>query len=339
MSLERNARHLLATAADRSPIGASIIRRISIASALTLSFTISLAANAAGYSWTEILIPSIGPLGSVFGINDNDQVTVNNFAASKAGVYRHGMFTPLPAPPAGSSNVSAIGINNGGAIVGGALAPSDPTHEQGFVLVGSKYTFFSRPGWDNTEARAISNSGLITGFNFNGPFSSLDLSTTAGFIYNPGTKTFTDATPPGSGTGFSTAQGMNASGRISGDGRLPDGSGRYAFIWQQETLVKDGQQLAPFLDQFRIAGVNTVARGINDGGVIVGFLSGTAAGGGFVGNDSRGFELLIPPGGDAAGAFAACTGINNFSHVVCEVTDALGNNRAFIGTPEAADQQ
>jgi hypothetical protein len=164
----------------------SIIRRISVASALTLSFTISSAANAAGYSWTEILIPSIGPLGKVFGINDYDQVTVNNAAVGKAGIYRNGVFTPLPAPPAGSSHVSAIGINNGGAIVGGALPPSDATHEHGFILIGSRYTFFSRPGWDNTEARAISNSGLITGFNFNGPFSNLDLSTTAGFIYNPG---------------------------------------------------------------------------------------------------------------------------------------------------------
>jgi hypothetical protein len=52
-----------------------------------------------------------------------------------------------------------------------------------------------------------------------------------------------------------------------------------------------------------------------------------------VGNESRGFILLVPPGGDAAGAFAGCFGINNFRHVVCEVTDALGNNRAFIGTP------
>jgi hypothetical protein len=134
---------------------------------------------------------------------------------------------------------------------------------------------------------------------------------------------------------------MNASGRISGDGRLPDGSGagRYGFVWQQQTLVKDGLELAPFLAKIRIADVGTVARGINDAGVIVGFLSGTAAGGGFVGSESRGFELLIPPGGDAAGAFAVCSGINNFRHVVCEVTDALGNNRAFIGTPGETDQQ
>jgi hypothetical protein len=315
---------------------ASLIQRVSVASALTLIFTIA-SASAAAYSWTEILVPSIGPLGLVIGINDYDQVAVSNVDNSKSGIYRKGIFTPLISPPAGYSNVSATGINNSGAIVGNAFSPSDPTHQQGFILIGSKYTFFSRPGWDNTAARAISNSGLITGFNYNGVGNTPnpDFSTTAGFIYNPATKTFTDATPPGSGTGFSATQGMNASGHISGDGRLPDGSGRYAFVWQQGTLGSGGRQLAPFLAQIRIDGVGTVARGINDAGIITGFLNG---GPGFVGSDSRGFLLLVPPGGDAAGAFAGCQGVNNLNHVVCGVSDALGNNRAFIGTPGANDQ-
>jgi len=315
----------------------SLILRIGIAGVFALDWMIGSAANAggtgSGYSWTEILVPSIGPLGLVIGINDNDQVAVNNADGSKSGIYRKGIFTPLAPPPAGYSNVGATGINNSGAIVGGAFPPSDPTHQQGFILIGSKYTFFSRPGWDNTVARAISDSGLITGANYNGlgNIPNPDFSTTAGFIYNPVTKTFTDATPPGSGTGFSLTQGMNASGRISGDGRLPDGSGRYAFVWQQGALGNDGHQLAPFLAKFSIGENGSVARGINDAGVIVGFLNG---GPGFVGNESRGFLLLVPPGGDATGAFAGCSGINNFRHVVCEVADALGNNRAFIGTPD-----
>jgi hypothetical protein len=315
----------------------SIIRRIGFACAVALNLMTSSPANAggtgSGYSWTEILVPSIGPLGLVIGINDNDQVAVNNADGSKSGIYHKGIFTPLARAPAGYSAVDATGINNSGAIVGGAFSPSDPSHQQGFILIGSKYSFFSRLGWDNTAGRAISNSGMITGFNYNGVgnIPNPDLSTTAGFIYNPVTKTFTDATPPGSGMGFSTAQGMNASGRISGDGRLPDGSGRYAFVWQQGALGNDGHQLAPFLAKFSIGENGSVARGINDAGVIVGFLNG---GPGFVGSESRGFLLLVPPGGDAAGAFAGCSGINNFRHVVCEVTDALGNNRAFVGTPD-----
>jgi len=308
-------------------MNASFIRRVSVTSALTLILTIG-SANAAVYSWTEILIPSIGPIGAAFGLNDKGQVAVTSAGSSKTGIYGGGIFTPLSSPPAGY-NVFAHGINDGGTIVGSALSPSDPTHEQGFILIGSTYTFFSRPGWDNTEPRAIAKSGLITGYSF-----TSDGSTTAGFIYNAGTNTFTDATPPGSGTGFSVAQGMNAAGRISGDGRSPQ-LGRYAFVWQQGTLVRGARELAPFLDRLKIAGVNTAARGINDAGFIVGF---TSSGVGFVGSDSRGFQLLIPPGGDAPGANVACEGINNFRQVVCGVTDAAGNTRDFIGTPDANDQ-
>jgi hypothetical protein len=308
-------------------MNASFIQRVSVTSALTLIFTIS-SANAAAYSWAEILIPSMGPMGAAFGPNDKGQVAVTSADGSKTGIYRRGIFTPLPAPPAGYK-VSAQGINDGGTIVGFAFSPSDPTREQGFTLNGSKYTFFSRPGWDNTEPRAIANSGLITGYS-----ATSDLSTTAGFIYNADTNTFTDATPPGSGTGFSATQGMNANGRISGDGRSPE-LGRYAFVWQQETLVRGARELPPFLARLKIADVNTAARGINDAGVIVGF---TNSGVGFVGSDSRGFQLLIPPGGDAPGASVACEGINNFRQVVCAVTDAAGNTRDFIGTPDANDQ-
>jgi len=306
-------------------MNASLIQRASAAGALMLIFTIGSESAFAAYSWTEILIPSIGPLGACFGLNDKGQVAVQTPDGSNTGIYRGGIFTPLPPPPTGYT-VSATGINNGGTIVGSAVSPSDPTHEQGFILIGSKYTFFSRPGWDRTEPRAIANSGLITGSSY-----TSDLSVNAGFIYDARTNTFTDATPPGSGTGFSITQGMNAAGRISGDGRLPDGTGRYAFIWQQGTRGQGNHALAPFLAQFRITDAGTAARGINDAGVVVGF---TNSGVGFVGSDSRGFQLLIPPGGDAAGANVACEGINNFGQVVCTVTDPSGTIfRSFIGTP------
>lgn len=261
-------------------MNASTIQRISATSALTLIFAIG-STNAAAYSWAEILIPSIGPMGVAFGLNNKGQVAVTKADGSKTGIYRGGIFTPLPAPPAGY-RVSALDINDSGTIVGSAFSPSDPTHEQGFILNGSQYTFFSRR----------------------------------------------------SGAGFSVTQGMNADGRISGDGRS-DELGRYAFIWQQETLVGGTRQLAPFLARLKIAELNTAARGINDAGVIVGF---TGSGVGFVGSDSRGYQLLIPPGGDAPGASVGCEGINNFGQVVCTVTDAAGNNRNFIGTPNANDQ-
>ena len=311
-------------------MNSSFIQRVSIRSALALVFVIG-SGNAAAYSWTEILIPSIGPIGNSFGINDKGQVAANSADGTKAGIYHNGIFTPLPPLPPGYKINLVLGINNSGSIVGGAFPPTDPTHEQGFILIGSVYAFFSRPGWNNTEARAIANSGLITGYSYTD-----DLSTTAGFIYDPATGIFTDATPPGSGTGFSATQGMNAAGRIVGDGRLAGGVGRYAFIWQQGTLGTGARALEPFLAQVRIAGSGSAARGINDAGVIVGF---TNSGLGFVGSDARGFQRLIPPGGDAPGASVVCEGINNLRQVVCVVSDVNGNIVGdFIGTPDANEQ-
>src|SRR5262245_44211705 len=123
---------------------------------------------AAGYVWTQILVPG-GTVTSAFGLNDKGQTAVA-LADGSSGIYRGGHFTPLPAPPAGVV-VGATGINNAGVVVGDAF-PGGGAVEVGFILHGSTYTFFSRPGWDNTEPRAIGNSGLITGHSNNAAFTS-----------------------------------------------------------------------------------------------------------------------------------------------------------------------
>lgn len=126
---------------------------------------------------------------------------------------------------------------------------------------------------------------------------------------------------------------------ISGDSRLADPTQRYGYVWRLGPLVNGELRLLPFLARFTIGDVGTdvrtAARGINDAGFIVGFTGpGGGTNVGFVGSDAKGFSLLIPPGGDAAGASVGCTGINNARKVVCVVTDASGNNRDFIGSPD-----
>jgi hypothetical protein len=275
---------------------------------------------AAGYVFTPIVVAG-EQVVNVFGLNDREETVVNTDLSS--GTWRKGKYTRLPPGPAGLT-VSATGINNDGVIAGVA---SDQTTfaEQGFVLRGSTYTLFSRPGWDNTEPRAIANSGLITGYNF-----SADFTQTAGFVYDPATNTFTDATPPGSTR--TITQGMNAAGQITGDGRQA-GTGRYAFIWQQGPLNTGKHQLAPFLDRVVITGA-TAGRGINDDGAITGFTVDGGATVGFVGNASSGFQLLLPPGAGGPGTSTFCEGINNAAQVVCSVGDAAGATvGAFLGTP------
>jgi hypothetical protein len=317
----------------------SFIQHVSIRTALTLVFLIG-SANAADYSWTEILIPSIGPPQPAFGINDKGQVAVTNAAGTVTGIYSHGIFTRLPAPPAGYNTLTAYGINNAGVVTGSALFAACGNCEVGFILTGTTYKFFSQQGFANTEPRAIGSSGLITGYSYNDPTGAAQ--TTSGFVYNPaGAGTFTVVNGPEYVTGFSIVQGINASGRISGDSRLAaDPRQRYGYVWQLGPLGNGALTLLPFLARFTIGevgpgtDVRTAARGINDAGDITGFTSQGGTNVGFVGSDTKGFRLLVPPGGDVAGASTACTGINNARQVVCNVNDASNNNRNFIGSPE-----
>src|SRR5215472_9070540 len=127
-----------------------------------LSLLLSNLAGAQGYQWTEIVIPG-STISNAFGLNDKGQTAVI-LTDGTAGIYGDGTFTPLPPPPEGI-RVGATGINNDGVITGTAFTA---VTDQGFILRGSTYTLFSRPGWDFTEPRAIANSGLITGFSITG---------------------------------------------------------------------------------------------------------------------------------------------------------------------------
>jgi hypothetical protein len=286
-----------------------------------LSLVFSRLAGAQDYVWTEIVIPG-GVLQS-WGLNDRGQLALTAMDGT-SGIYENGTFTPLPPPPQGFQ-VVATGINNDGVITG--IATDLAGTEQGFILHGLTYRFFSRPGWDNTAPRAISNSGLITGTNF----------AVAGFIYDPHTDTFTDATPPGS---ISTiTQGINSFGRITGHGEEP-AIGRYGFVWQQETITEGQRELRPFLVRLKID-VVTTARGINDSGVVVGRTTNAdGRSDGFVGSDARGYQRLVAPGGEMPGNSTFCQGINNFAQVSCQVSDSAGNSvGAFIGSPSKCESQ
>src|SRR5262249_16377996 len=157
-----------------------------------------------------------------------------------------------------------------------------------------------RPGWENTQGRAIANSGLITGYSF-----GMGGLPTAGFIYDPDSDTFTDATPPGAT--FTITQGMNAFGRITGSGQEPGIAG-YGFVWQRGTINEGKRELRAFLARIKISGLNTSTRGINDSGVVVGFTSGAAGtNDGFVGSDALGYQRLVAPGGEIAGNTTFCS--------------------------------
>src|SRR2546428_3854951 len=202
---------------------------------------------AAAYAFTPVVIPGASSV-SIWGVNDQGQAIVQtDIGSGVSGVYHGGTFTPLPSAGSGVQ-LSAFGINNAGVVVGSATTTADP-NEKGFILTGSLYRFFSRPGFTNTEPRAIGNSGLVTGTSWN--FDQDGNPINAGFVYDPSTNTFTDATPPGA-VGFIVMQGINKSGVISGSGNQPGigGGGFSPRHWRLGKLKRGG---GPFLFAVRRA--------------------------------------------------------------------------------------
>ena len=287
-----------------------------------------IAALAAAYAWTQVIVPG-QTAAQQFGINDKGETAVTT-AEGASGIYRHGRFTPLPPPPA-SCNCQVFGaaINDAGLIAGIAFLNGGAGPEQGFVLSGATYTFFSWPGWQNTEPRGIGDQGLVVGWAFNDDLSN------AGFIYDPATGAFTDVTPPGSG--YPTiVQGINRFGRIGGSGADQRPRRVYGLVSQAAPRSAFGGTQLPFLEKFEVSGEFTRARGINDFGLTAGAFNGPdGTFVGYVGSPTWGFEQLSPPGADAAGASTFCTGLNNLGQVPCSVTDPDGvTTRLYIGSPQ-----
>ncbi len=198
----------------------------------------------ATYTFTPVVVPGSSSNFCVNGLNDNGQIVIGSDLGTY--VYQDGTFTPLPPPPPPYSSyaLAGTGINNAGVVVGAAFPPGG-TPEQGFIFDGSAYTFFSRPGYVDTEPRGIGPSGLVTGVSYDSTGQS------DGFLYDPSTGAFTDVTPPGS---ISTViQGINAAGQIAGSGRNSFSLPVYGFIYQDGTF-----------STFEILDGRTRPRGIND---------------------------------------------------------------------------
>lgn len=281
----------------------SLLVRILLSAACLLP-----AVASAAYVYNTITYP-----GAVFtdvrGLNNDGQIVgyasldgVNFFAFS----YEAGVYTPLPATV---FPVSAHGVNDSGVIIGSANNGFGPT--QGFIFNAGTYAFFSRPGWEHTFGRMIGNSGLITGYSEDSVTGA-----SAGYIYNPFTSTYTDISPLGSL--FTIAQGINAAGQVVGSAILP-GSGANGFLREPGGAIT----------LFQIGSAPTRARGINDMGLITGFMNVGTVIQGFVGN-SGGFQTLMVPGADNTIPEA----INNAGQVAGLYHTGGGTvTHGFIATP------
>jgi len=253
-----------------------------------------------------------------------------------------GNYVRLPMPPGfdGITNFAqAVGINDAGVMTGSTFGP---TGVRSFILKEGVYTFFSAPGWAETNARTIGNptaahpEGLVVGYVDDGVFDTLQ--STVGFIRDPVTSTF--ATTNTLDSFFTIVHGQNVLGQIVGN-IISDGSslafGRWGFLFTPTTGVDP--MLGGAVSYFRINDLQTSARGINDKGVIAAFVRNAAfANQTYVGNSS-GFELVDVPGStgpacpDGSRPGTIPEHISNAGQVAGQITDSACNQHGFIATP------
>jgi hypothetical protein len=280
----------------------------------------------------------------LWGINDSGQV-VGQAQHVDAGPFvsfiydlKIGACTPIPGVP---DNTGLIGINDSGVMVGGQTDTSG--NEHGVIFKNGMLTTFSHPGFANTEARGIGDSGLVTGWAFN--LDSTDTITSSiAFIYDPTHHSFTDFFPS-TNQRSNIAQGINAQNQVVGSTPVPATPGpaaTYGYLRNTNGALT--------LFQVNNGGVNnlpTRGRGINDAGRITGFVTAPPDGNakGFVGSLSGASspqmmvipdaQLLAVP--DPAAVNTIPQGIDKFEHLVGAWDDG-DVSHGFIATLVATDK-
>jgi len=294
----------------------------------SVAVVLSLPASAqVTYVFDNISVPGSGTNSFIAGLNDNGQAIVNS-ASGQQYIYSPTTgLTALPNPPASSGYVggtAGFGINNNDVVVGQAINSSG-TFEQGYILSGGTYTFFSYPGANNTIARAITASGLVTGYD----------NVSGGFLYNPTTGAFTAVYPPNSlqpGSYFTPAQGI-ANGQIVGSTVLtaynpPTASSPFfsGYLYNESTNT---------YQTFQVDGGSTRARGINASGTMIGWVTlSSGATDTFVGTPTSGFQLLSDPDTTLNATYGEA--INSSGQIAGAYqtgTSSSPNNLGFIATP------
>lgn len=201
-------------------------------------------------------------------INDNGLITAFGSNHGDVGFTIQGTtVTKLPALPNGGVDVKPLAVNNSGLIVGQAdTSTSNPQAAE--WQNGAITALGGLPGSLTSEAVAVNSTGEAVG-------TSLQTADTFGHAVLFANGTVTDLNAPGTGTGDASAQAINDSGVIVGDG----GNG-HAFVYQHGQAT-DLNSLIASGSGFTLV----TADGINKNGVIAGTAVSNST------NQTFGFEL------------------------------------------------
>ncbi|MBL8333689.1 MAG: PEP-CTERM sorting domain-containing protein [Rubrivivax sp.] len=263
------------------------------------TFTLAGATAQAGYVISEVSRPGnaatalwdINNAGVMVGYSN---ATMDNTTAAFAQgfVYDGSTFTALTGP-AGAVSSAAMGISDGGTVVGSyfidftvdALGNATVGAAKGFIYSGGSYTTFEVAGAESTFLRGISPDGRY----LSGYYSTPTV-TGVGFVVDRSTGTFRDVSVPNSQ--FTIAQGVTDAGLlVGGDIIGPPPVVRPGFFYDFATDTRTDVNLA--------GARRTSLRALTDDGVLAGwYVDAGNVQHGFVGSIAS-FETIDVAGADA----------------------------------------
>jgi hypothetical protein len=252
-----------------------------------------------------------------------------------------GNYVRLPLAPGFDGTTTfanPTGINDAGVMTG---ATFEPTGIRSFTLKEGVYTFFSIPGWAESNARTIGNptaahpQGLVVGFVDDGVFDTTESAN--GFVYDPVTSASGTLNTP---SFFTIAHGQNVLGQIVGS-IIADGSslafGQWGFLFTPTTGADP--MLGGTVSYFRVNDKRTRARGINDKGSIAASVQDATGNTQTYVGTSGSFQLVPVPGstGPQCPEFffpgTIPEHISNAGQIAGLLIDSACNQRGFIATP------
>jgi probable HAF family extracellular repeat protein len=241
-------------------------------------------------------INSAGDMVGYYGPNNGSGLDKHGF------LYRDGTFTFLDYPSADST--FAFGINDSGLIVGSAEF-SGGSLISGFTYDGLTYSPLRVKGKSSTITYAVNNSGHVVG-------GAGTLYSTKGFQESNGK--FKTLNVPGQYV-YIFASGINSFDRVVG--------------WGDEDGFVCRNGACQILD---VPGASqTAARGINDGGVIVGWYASSTCICAFALKNGKYLSFSYP---GAGGTFADA--INASGQVVGQYTFDYQSYHGFVTSPLTA---
>ncbi|MBI3369002.1 MAG: PEP-CTERM sorting domain-containing protein [Burkholderiales bacterium] len=284
-----------------------------------------IAAQAATYSITVMDAPG-ATASQGFDIN-NAGVFVGSASTGVDGfgyLISGGVTTTLTGP-SGALGASALGISDGGVVVGSFYTthvpdpgggPDGQGPQTGYIFAGGSYTALAYPGATDTLLRGISPDGrYVTGY-------ALVPGGTSAFVYDRMTSSFTTVVDSSL---LAIAQGVTTAGLVVGSHITTGPVMRYAFTYDTGTAL---------LTDFQIAGaLDTRYRGISEAGVIDGWFRDAAGVHGFIGSAAL-YDAFDVPG--ALNTYLE--GINDAGWLAGIYDDAAGVSHAFLAraVPEPA---